>query len=129
MVKMAAPELQHVFDTVVSPETISKASQCLLNSHGTIATAIIYPGKVQNGVTINSVYSGNIFGRTMAGDVHEAGFRVGKWMWSNLPQWLQRGKLTPLEYEVIGNLEAVEGGLKRMKEHNAQCKLVVNPNK
>lgn len=64
----------------------------------------------------------------MTGDVHNAGLGVGKWMWSNLPLWLQEGKLRPLEYEVIGNLGAVEGGLKRMKEHNAPRKLVVNPN-
>jgi hypothetical protein len=33
----------------------------------------------------------------MTGNIDKDGLRLGEWMWSNLPSWLQEGKLIPLD--------------------------------
>lgn len=63
---------------------------------------------------IMPVFSGEIMGKTMNGWLSEAGEEVGKWLWQELPTWLIGSKVTPLEYEEIGGLEAVEDGLQRI---------------
>lgn len=46
-------------------------------------------------------------------------------MWQNLPSWILEQKVTPLEYEEIGDLDTVQTGLERMRDGNAKVKLIV----
>jgi hypothetical protein len=132
-VKKAAPGLQYVFDTVVSDKTVYTASQCLENNEGLIGTAITYTGSPLPGsVEVKPVFSGAIFGKTMSGEDDTAGSVLGVWLWERLPGWLEKGEIKPLEHEVVGGLDQVPEGLRRLREEQARApsgalKLVITP--
>jgi len=102
---------------------VGKAAQ-ILGDGGILATAIKSVGEGPTNMTVSSVYSGEIMGKTMTGSVSPRGVEVGSWLWSSLPGWLTSKQVTPLEFEVIGRLEHVEEGLQKMKTHIAKEKLV-----
>lgn len=68
----------------------------------------------------------------MSGEEDRAGSLLGSWLWGELPHWLESGQIRPLEFEVIGGLDDVPEGLKRLEEGRARTrfgsiKLVVAP--
>jgi NADPH:quinone reductase-like Zn-dependent oxidoreductase len=118
-----APHLRFAFDTVVTDETIDKICQSMPLG-GIIATAIKYVGPAPNNVQLQPVFSGEIFGKTMSGSESARGRVLGQRLWPNLSQWLDSGDIKALEYEEIGGLADIEGGLGIMREGRSKVKLV-----
>lgn len=123
-IRRAAPRLRHAFDTVVTPRTIADIVRCCAEPP-IISTVIKYTGDNAGAGQIKPVFSGEIMGKTMTGQSSTAGERLGVWMWQNLPSWIREQKVTPLEYEEIGDLDTVQTGLERMRDGNAKVKLIV----
>lgn len=124
-IKSVAPDLRLAFDTVVTEETISQIVDCC-QKPATVATAIKYTGAAIDGVQLNSVYSGEIMGKTMAGKPSAAGVELGRWLWGGLDKWLGNGQITPLEFEVLNGLQKVQEGLDRLESGTVHKKLVTH---
>lgn len=122
-IKSVAPDLRLAFDTVVTEETISKIVDCC-QKPATVATATKYTGAAIDGVQLNSVYSGEIMGKTMAGQPSAAGVELGRWLWGGLDKWLGNGQITPLEFEVLDGLQEVQEGLDKLESGTVHKKLV-----
>ncbi len=122
-IRAEAPQLSYAFDTVVSSETVQKATQCCQRP-AKIATAIKFLGEPSENVEIIPVFSGEIMGKTLTGQESAKGQELGRWLWKNLPIWLEESKVSPLENEEIGGLDAIVGGLKSLKNGTAKVKLV-----
>lgn len=65
-IRAEAPQLRYAFDTVVTPETVTKIALCCAKP-ARIATAIKYLGQPIENVSISPVFSGEIMGKTMTG--------------------------------------------------------------
>ncbi|SCV36857.1 uncharacterized protein FFB14_06288 [Fusarium fujikuroi] len=124
-IKSVAPDLSLAFDTVVTEETISQIVDCC-QKPATVATAIKYTGAAIDGVQLNSVYSGEIMGKTMAGQPSAAGVELGRWLWGGLDNRLGSGQITPLEFEVLNGLQKVQEGLDRLESGTVHKKLVTH---
>ncbi|CZR46086.1 uncharacterized protein FPRO_11533 [Fusarium proliferatum ET1] len=124
-IKSVAPDLRLAFDTVVTEETISQIVDCC-QKPATVAIAIKYTGAAIDGVQLNSVYSGEIMGKTMAGQPSAAGVELGRWLWGGLDKWLGNGQITPLEFEVLNGLQKVQEGLDRLESGTVHKKLVTH---
>lgn len=122
-IRAAAPQLCHAFDAVVTAESVQKAAHCCQRP-AKIATAIKFLGEPIENVEIIPVFSGEIRGKTMTGQVSAKGQDIGCWLWQNVPSWLDESKVSPLENEEIGGLDAIAGGLQRLKDGTAKVKLV-----
>ncbi|CZR56773.1 uncharacterized protein PAC_06662 [Phialocephala subalpina] len=125
-IRSAAPNIEHVFDTIVSEASVANCTAAFGNHAGTLATAIKNTHENKSkGVQIKPVYSGNIQGKNMGPGAHEQGARLGEFAWDNLTQWLKDGDITPLKYETIRGLQSVNEGLGRLKNGEYKSKLVV----
>ncbi|KAF5655296.1 NAD-dependent alcohol dehydrogenase [Fusarium sp. NRRL 25303] len=122
-IKSIAPDLRLGFDTVVTEETISQIVDCC-QKPATVATAIKYTGAAIDGVHLNSVYSGEIMGKTMADQASATGVELSRWLWGGLDKWLGNGQITPLELEALNGLQEVQEGLDRLENGTVHKKLV-----
>lgn len=124
-IKQRNQHVNYAYDTVVTSETVDQVLQ-ILENQGSLATAIKYVGEVPGSITLSSVYSGEVMGKTMTGQSSAIGVQVRNWLWTGLPTWLEQGQVHPLALRTVGGLEGIPRGLDEMRNHTAKGKLVAN---
>jgi NADPH:quinone reductase-like Zn-dependent oxidoreductase len=118
--------IARAFDSVVSESTMLGVVQSLSDSGARkVATAIMYGGQATKSIEVSSVFSGELYGKNMSGEVSARGREVGRWLWTNASKWLESQALSPLDFEVIGGLEDIDAGLSRMRNGTIRHKQVV----
>lgn len=123
-IKIVAPQLQYIFDTIGDKSSSSTASHALGEAGGTLCT--VRPGKantvdVSSQAKVTDVLVWTAFLRDhqykdFKWPVNENDHKLAAELFEHLPRWLEDGTIRPNETKVLQGLEKVPEGFQEYRD-------------